>query len=90
MAHRYYWLKFSSDFFYGENSKLYIDKLRATLKSQGDTCIVIFLKMMLLSLNTGGILEYKGIFPTFEEELANTLSEDINNVKLTVSFFIHK
>lgn len=88
MAHRYYWLKLSSDFFYGEESKPYINRLRTECQSLGDTYIVIFIKLMLLSLNTEGILEYKGIFPSFEEELADALNEDSHNVKNTLAFFI--
>lgn len=88
MAHRYYWLKLSSDFFYGEESKPYINRLRAECKSLGDTYIVIFIKMMLYSLNTEGVIRYKGIFQTFEEELADALSEETVNVKNTLSFFL--
>lgn len=88
MAYRYFWLKLTADFFNGEDSKLYIDRIRETFKSQGDTAIVIFIKMMLLSLNTEGILTYKGIFNTLEEEIANILCEDLKNIEFTIKCFL--
>ena len=59
----YIWLKFQKDFF----KSLRIKKLRKL--AGGDTFTIIYLKLQLLSLGTNGILEYKGVFPTFEEEM---------------------
>ena len=42
--------------------------------------------MQLLSVKNGGIIEYEGIEPTLADELALTLDEDVENVKITLSF----
>lgn len=80
MAKRYYWLKLQDDFF----SDKKIKKLRKI--AGGDTYTIIYLKMQLLSVKNGGIIEYEGIEPTFADELALTLDEDVENVKITLSF----
>ena len=61
-----------------------IKKLRKI--AGGDTYTIIYLKMQLLSVKNGGVLEYSGIEPSFPEELALILDEDEDNVKITVNF----
>lgn len=80
MARRYYWLKLKDD--YLESPK--IKKLRKI--AGGDTYTIIYLKMQLLSVKTQGAIEYEGIEPSFVEELALKLNEDIDNVKITLSY----
>ena len=75
---KYYWLKFQEDFF----SSLRIKKL----KKLGADYLIIYLEMQLLSLKTGGYLEFKGIEETFAQELALELDEDADKVQLTLSF----
>jgi predicted phage replisome organizer len=77
---RYYWLKLMKDFF----QQARIKKLRKI--PGGDTYVVIYLKMLLLSINTDGIIIFESIEPTFEEELALTLDEDLDAVKVLVAF----
>lgn len=77
---RYYWLKLKEDYF--NNPK--IKKLRRV--AGGDTFTIIYLKMQLLSVSNKGIIEYESIEPTFEEELALKLDEDVEDVKLTLSY----
>ena len=77
----FYWLKFKNDFF----SSLRIKKLR---KDYGDTCLVIYLKLQLFALETDGVLEYKGVFPTFAEEMAEEIGEDPEKVKDTIDYLI--
>ncbi len=83
MAKKYYWLKLKSDFF---NSKE-IKKLRKT--AGGDTFVIIYLKMQLLSLQNDGKLYYDGIDDDFASEIALTLDEDVENVRLTIAFLQH-
>lgn len=80
MGKRYYWLKLQEDFF----SCPQIKKLRRI--AGGDTFTIIYLKMQLLSVKSGGVIEYQGIEPSFEEELSLILDEDLDNVKVTVTF----
>lgn len=80
MAKKYYWLKMETDYLTSPKIK----KLRKI--AGGDTYTIIYLKMQLLSVKNGGVLEYSGIEPSFSEELALILDEDVDNVKITVSF----
>ena len=52
---RYYWLKLKDDFFRDKAIK----KLRRI--AGGDTYVIIYLKMQLLSLKSGGKLFYEGV-----------------------------
>ena len=75
---RYYWLKFKEDFFDFKGVK----KLRKL--AGGDTYVIIYLKMLLRSLKTDGILEYTGIEEDFSKELALDLDEDADNVRVVL------
>jgi len=77
---KYFWLKLHKDFFKSREIK----KLRKT--AGGDTFVIIYLKMQLLSIESNGIIEYEGIEPTFAEEMALELDEEESNVNATVLF----
>lgn len=77
---RYYWLKMKEDYF----SAPIIKKLRKI--AGGDTFTIIYLKMQLMSIKNEGYIEYEGIEPTFEEEIALKLDEDVDNVVVTVNY----
>lgn len=77
---KYYWMKFHKDFF----SSLRVKRLRKF----GDTYIVIYLKMQLLSISTEGHLSYKGIFESFAEEIAEDIDEDTDKVEFTIKFLL--
>lgn len=79
---KYYWLKLKEDFF----SSPKIKKLRRI--AGGDTYTIIYLKMQLLSIKSGGTIKYEGIEPTLEDELALILDEDVENVKVTIGFLV--
>lgn len=79
---RYYWLKLSEDFFRQKEIK----KLRRI--AGGDTYTVIYLKMLLRSMEDGGKLYYEGYESDFASELALDIDEDVENVKMTVTFLI--
>ena len=82
MPQRYYWLKLQNNFFSDKRMK----KLRKI--AGGDTYTVIYLKMMLRSLENEGILEFEGVEESFADELALDLDEDSDNVKVTISFLL--
>lgn len=77
---RFYWLKLKEDYFNSPKIK----KLRKI--AGGDTYTIIYLKMQLLSVRNGGIIPFENIEPTLEEELALKLDEDLENVKVTLSY----
>ena len=79
---RYYWLKLQEDFF----KSLRIKKLRKL--AGGDTFTIIYLKMQLMAMKSEGILQYKGIEPSFAEELALDMDEDADNVRVTVAYLL--
>lgn len=79
---RYYWLKLSEDFFRQKEIK----KLRKI--AGGDTYTIIYLKMLLRSMEDGGKLYYEGYESDFASELALDIDEDVENVKMTVAFLI--
>ena len=54
----------------------------------GDTCVMIYLKMLLLSLSSSGELYFDGLEPDFHTELALTLDEDEELVRDTLEFLM--
>lgn len=80
MAKKYYWLKLKTTFF---NDKA-IKKMRKI--AGGDTYVIIYLKMQLLSLKDEGVIYYEGIEEDFASEMALTLDEDEENVRVTIGF----
>jgi predicted phage replisome organizer len=79
---KYYWLKMEGDFF---NQKE-IKKLRRI--AGGDTYVIIYLKMSLLSLKDNGRLYYEGVEESFIEELSYELNESVENVEVTISYLV--
>jgi predicted phage replisome organizer len=79
---RYYWLRLQEDFF----KSLRIKKLRRL--AGGDTFTIIYLKMQLMTLKSDGILTYKGVEPTFAEELALDMDENADNVDITIRYLL--
>lgn len=78
---RFYWLRLMTDFF----SQPKIKKMR---KDCGDTCVLIYLKMQLSSLKTDGALTFEGIEDEFVNEIALTLDESVDDVKVTLNFML--
>lgn len=80
MSKRYVWLKLDDGFFDGKRIK----KLRSI--AGGDTYTVIYLKMLLATINTGGVYRYEGIGDTLADEMALELREDAENVRVTLEY----
>lgn len=80
MAKYYFWLKLKEDFFTDKRIK----KLRKI--AGGDTFTIIYLKLLLLSLKTNGVIEFEGVEDNIHEELALTLDEDTENVRLLLAY----
>ena len=78
---RYFWLKFDKDFMDKR-----IKKLRKI--AGGDTYTIIYLKMILSSIETDGIIKYEGVENSLAEEIALDLDEDTDNVQVTVNFLM--
>ena len=80
MAKRYYWLKLKKDFF----DSVRIRKLRSI--AGGDTFTIIYLKLLLYTADTDGVVEYQGVEKTRGDELALALNEDSENVGLCLNY----
>ena len=72
---RYYWLKLQKTFF----DRLEIIIIRES--ENGDTKLIIYQRMLLLSLENDGYLYYQGLKETLEEEISIILKEDVNTIK---------
>jgi len=77
---KYYWLKLDRHFF--RNAR--VRKLRKL--AGGDTFTIIYLKLMLLSIEYEGILIYEGIEESFEKEMALKIEEETENVHITINY----
>lgn len=82
MGKKLYWLKLKKDFFKDREVK----KLKRI--AGGDTYTVIYLKLLLLSLDNGGIIFYEGIEDNFEDEMSLEIDETYENIKFTVKYLM--
>ncbi|WP_171030802.1 phage replisome organizer N-terminal domain-containing protein [Pediococcus stilesii] len=74
-AKRFYWLKLDPNFFQGLEIKL----LKKTVN--GHTYIVIYLELLLHSLENEGFIYFEGIGENLVEELALKIDEEIKDVQ---------
>ena len=84
MAKRYYWLKLPKDFFEDKAIK----RLRQI--AGGDTYTIIYLKMLLKSMEDDGKLFYGGIEDTICDEIALDINESADDVQVTISYLEKK
>lgn len=77
---RYFWIKLQMDFWKSPVVKM----LRKP--SGGDTYAVIYLEMILLSLENNGYIYYSGVGDSFAEEIALVLDEETINVEFVLAF----
>jgi predicted phage replisome organizer len=86
VSKRYYWLKLENDFF-SSTSDIRIKKLRSL--AGGDTFTIIYLKMMLSTLTTDGIITFEGIEENIAQEIALRIDENPDNVQVTINYLIN-
>jgi len=77
---KYYWLKLKNDFF----NQREVKKLRRV--AGGDTYVLIYLKMQLLSIKNEGVITFERTEDHLDEQLSLELDEDLENVRMTLSF----
>ena len=77
---RYYWIKLKKDFFND------IRMMKADKMENGKTIIVIYLKILLESLENDGQIRHMGIEPDIASELALVTGEDEEEIKRTLDF----
>lgn len=79
---RYYWLKMPNDFF----DDIFIKKLRKI--SGGDTYIIIYLEMLLMTLETEGRIYYEGVEEDIPKEIALIINEKEDDVRITINYLL--
>ncbi len=77
---RYFWVKLKPDFYQDRAIK----KLRKM--PSGDTCVIIYQKLMLFALKSDGRLYFEGDEENFAVQLALDIDEDENEVALTLTY----
>lgn len=77
---RYFWLKLQNTYF----NQLEQKKMRK--QENGKDMQIIYLRMMLLSIDKGGYIYYQGVYDSIEEELAEEFSEDTSIVRETIRY----
>ena len=81
---RYFWIQLAQDFFKSKEMKL-LRKIAG-----GDTHTIIYLKMMLISLEDGGHIYYDGLADNLAEEIALVIDENVEDIKITLIFLENK
>ncbi|EGR93951.1 phage replisome organizer N-terminal domain-containing protein [Streptococcus oralis] len=81
---RYFWIQLAQDFFKSKEMKL-LRKIAG-----GDTHTIIYLKMMLISLEDGGHIYYDGLADNLAEEIALMIDENVEDIKITLLFLESK
>ena len=76
---RYYWLKLYDTFFENKTIK-YLRKL-----PDGDKLLLVYLKFQLKLLKSEGIFVFEHLCDNVAEEIALTLDEDANTIKLLLA-----
>jgi predicted phage replisome organizer len=77
----YFWLKIDKKFF----DNIFIKRLKTI--PGGYTMTVIYIRLMLESLESDCILYYEGYFETIKEELALKLDVSEDDIEMTMAYF---
>ncbi|SFC86035.1 phage replisome organizer, putative, N-terminal region [Streptococcus gallolyticus] len=81
---RYYWIQLAQDFFKSKEMKL-LRKMPG-----GDTYTIIYLKLMLISLEDNGKIYFEELAQDLAEEMALLIDEDTEAVRMTLMFLNKK
>lgn len=81
---RYYWLQLKEDFFASKEMKL-LRRLPG-----GNEHTIIYLKIMLASLQDGGKIYFENLGHDLAEEISLLIDEDIEAVRMTLLFLTNK
>ena len=77
----YFWLRFDKKFF----DNIFIKRLKSV--SGGYAMTVIYIRLMLESLESDCILYYEGYFNELAEELALKLDVSEDDIQMTMAYF---
>ncbi len=79
---RYYWLKLKKTYF----NQLEQKKMKR--QPEGRNMQIVYLRMLLLCIDTDGFIFYQGVYDTIEEELAKEFDEPVELIQQTVNFLL--
>lgn len=79
---RFYWLKLKNTYFNQISQK------KMKRQEHGTEMQVIYLRMMLLSINSEGCIYYQGVYDTLAEELAEEFDEPVELIEKTLNYLI--
>jgi len=82
IGNKYYWLKLHNNFFEKEEIKMLLSM------QNGTTYVIIYLKLLLKSLETEGTLIFKRTIPYTPEMIASITGENIDIVRIAIDIFI--
>jgi predicted phage replisome organizer len=79
---QYYWLKLKEGFFE--------EKTSCCLRGmpEGETLLIIYIKMLLAGIRSEGVIEYGGVYPNYAEEIAVQLNEDPKLVHIAIEVLV--
>ena len=77
---RYFWLKLQSTYF----NKIEQKKMRK--QPNGKDMQIVYLRMMLYSIDKGGYIYYQGVYDSIEEELAEEFDEEVEIIRETLNY----
>lgn len=77
---RYFWLKLQATYF----NQLEQKKMRK--QEHGKDMQIVYLRMMLLSLDKGGYIYYQGVYGSLEEELSEEFDEPVEIIRETLNY----
>ncbi len=81
MSKRYYWLKLNENFFEREEIKVIEDM------PNGKDYIIFYMKLLLKSIRTEGVLKFREVIPYTPEMLASITNTDIDTVRVAIKMF---
>jgi len=79
---RYWWLKLPEDFFGSKRVK------RLRKEDDGDTLLIIYLKLQLLAVKSDGRIKFEGLEDSFVDELALDIEESSELVGRCLTFLV--
>lgn len=79
---RYWWLKLPEDFFGSKRVK------RLRKEADGDTLLIIYLKLQLLAIRDDGIIRFAALETSFVDELALDTEESPENIRQCLDYLI--
>lgn len=77
-----YWFKLKNTYF----NQLVQKKMKR--QKNGKDMQIIYLRMLLLSLDSQGYIHYQGVYGSIEEELAEEFDESVELIKETIKFLV--